>query len=57
MSDFILENNNFEFNGQHYAQIDGTSIGFKLGRNYAWILLGAWERELLNKTEKKALPF
>ena len=41
---FILENNNFEFNGQHYTQIDGTAIGSKLGRNYACTYLGAWEK-------------
>ena len=27
MMDFILENNKFEFNGQHYTQIDETAIG------------------------------
>lgn len=57
MMDFILENNNFEFNGQHYTQIDGTAIGSKLGRNYACTYLGAWEKELLSKTEKKPLTF
>ena len=57
MMDFILENNNFEFNGQHYTQIDGTAIGSKLGRNYACTYLGAWEEELASKTEKKPLRF
>ena len=52
-----ITSNNFEFNGQHYTQIDGTAIGSKLGRNYACTYLGAWEKELLSKTEKKPLTF
>ena len=56
MIELVLDNNNFSVgNSNHYVQIDGTAIGSKLGRNYACMYLGQWERELLNSTELK--PF
>ena len=36
--DYALENNFFSFDGKHYAQTEGTSIGSKLGMCYALLL-------------------
>lgn len=44
MMDAVLENNNFSFNNKQYIQTEGTAIGSKLGRNYACIYMGGWER-------------
>ena len=54
MIDLTLENNNFEFNGKHYLQIDGTAIGSRLGMNYASAYMGEWEKNLLSKTDPQA---
>ena len=35
MVKLVLDNNTFQFQGQHYVQTEGTAIGSKLGRNYA----------------------
>ena len=51
MIDLTLENNNFEFIGKHYLQIDGTAIGSRLGMNYASTYMGEWEKNLLSKTK------
>lgn len=47
--DAVLENNNFSFNNKQYIQTEGTAIGSKLGRNYACIYMGDWERILLEQ--------
>ena len=57
MMDFVLNNNNFEFNKNNYMQTEGTAIGSKLGRNYACTYMGEWENELLNNSEKKPIIF
>ena len=41
--DFVVENNNFIFNGQNYVQTEGTAIGSKMGCNYACTFMGEWE--------------
>ena len=35
----VLENDNFEFNCQHYMQVDGMAIGSRLGKNYACLYM------------------
>ena len=47
----ILKCNNFEFNGVHYLQIQGTAMGTKMAPSYANIFMGHLEGQLL-----KAVP-
>ncbi|CAN7939219.1 unnamed protein product [Ixodes hexagonus] len=44
----ILELNNFEFNDNHYVQVSGTSMGTKIGPNYANIFMGVLESRFLS---------
>lgn len=46
MIKLVLENNNFEFNGKHYMQIDDTAIGSRLGKNYACSKMRKWDEQL-----------
>ena len=46
--ELVLDNNNFQFEDRHYLQIDGTAIGFKLGKNYACTYMATWEKQLLD---------
>ena len=47
----VLDNNNFQLGGdRYYIQTSGTAIGSKLGKNFACTYMGAWERELLDKS-------
>lgn len=57
MMDFVLENNNFSFNGKHYVQTEGTAIGSHLGSNYASTYMGKWESELFQQSELKPLSY
>ena len=40
----VLKCNNFEFNGKHYLQIQGTAMGTKKAPSYANIFMGRLER-------------
>lgn len=51
----ILELNNFEFNDQHYVQVSGTSMGTKIGPNYANIFMGTLETKFLDNYPLKPL--
>ena len=51
----VLKCNNFEFNGKHYLQIQGTAMGTKMAPTYANILMGRLERRLLQSAILK--PF
>lgn len=44
----ILQYNNFEFNDDHFVQVNGTSMGTKIGPNYANIFMGVLEKEFLS---------
>lgn len=57
LMDFALENNNFQFNGKNFLQIEGTAIGSHLGANYASTYMGVWENTLLNRSRKKPLLY
>ena len=39
--------NNFEFNGQHYLQVQGTAMGTKMAPAYANMFMGCLEKQLL----------
>ena len=43
----VLKCNNFEFNGQHYLQVQGTAMGTKMAPAYANIFMGRLEKQLL----------
>ena len=43
---FILENNTFYFNGEHFKQIKGTAMGTKFAPVYATLVLGYLEQKL-----------
>lgn len=53
----ILELHNFEFDGRHYVQISGTSMGTRVGPNYANIFMGVLEEEFLNSKSLKPLYY
>lgn len=53
----ILELNNFEFNNIHYVQANGTSMGTKVGPNYANIFMGILECEFLGKNMLQPLYY
>ena len=35
LAKLVLDNNEFEFEGEYFIQKEGTAIGSKLGKNYA----------------------
>ena len=43
----VLKCNNFEFNGQHYLQVQGTAMGTKMAPAYANMFMGRLEKQLL----------
>ena len=43
----VLKCNNFEFNGQHYLQVQGTAMGTKVAPAYANMFMGRLEKQLL----------
>ena len=46
-TEFVLENNLFEFNSKFYKQISGTAIGTKFAPPYACIFIDYIETEFL----------
>ena len=53
MTEFVLKNNLFEFNGETYQQISGTAIGTKFAPPYACIFMDKVEREIIDAQELK----
>ena len=53
----VLKNNNFVFNGEHYLQINGTSMGTKMAPSYANIFMGKLEEQLLSSAPYKPLSW
>lgn len=53
----ILQLNNFGFNASHYLQISGTSMGTRIGPNYASIFMSVLENDFLGKRELKPLYY
>ena len=45
--------NNFEFNGKHFLQIQGTAMGTKMAPSYANIFMGRLEKQLLKSVDLK----
>ena len=53
----VLKLNNFEFNGEHYLQINGTAMGTKMAPSYANIFMGRLENQLLELSPYKPLSW
>ncbi|KAJ1088372.1 hypothetical protein NDU88_001529 [Pleurodeles waltl] len=51
----ILKSNNFTFNGKHYLQIQGTSMGTRMAPSYANIFMGKLEDYILASSNIKPL--
>ncbi|XP_064464837.1 uncharacterized protein LOC135398377 [Ornithodoros turicata] len=49
----ILKNNNFEFDGRQYLQINGTAMGAKMAPTYANIFMGALQDKFRAVRDKK----
>ena len=49
LSEMVLENNEFSFEGEQYVQREGTAIGSRMGKNYACTYMGEWEEEVEEK--------
>ena len=43
----VLKCYNFEFNGQHYLQVQGTAMGTKMAPAHANMFMGRLEKQLL----------
>ena len=50
MIEQILTMNNFEFNGEHYLQTQGTAMGTRMAPSYANLFMGRLESQLLQQT-------
>lgn len=55
--EMILQLNNFVFNEVHYLQVSGTSMGTKIGPNYANIFMGRLEEQFLRSRHLKPLCY
>lgn len=53
----ILELNNFEFDGVHYVQVSGTSMGTRIGPNYANIFMAHLESNFLDTQNLKPMYY
>ena len=53
----ILNNNNFQFNGNNYLQIFGTAMGQKMAPSYANIFMDKPETTLLSQAPSSPLYY
>ena len=53
LASLVLDNNEFEFEGESHIQKEGTAIGSKLGKNYACAYMGQWEKEVNREAEER----
>ena len=47
LMNFVLTKNNFQFNGKHYLQTGGTSMGTKMAPAYANVFMGQFENDFV----------
>ena len=52
----VLKCNNFELNGKHFLQIQGTAMGTNMAPSYGNIFMGRLERRLLQSGNLKSFP-
>ena len=55
MLDLILKENLFQFNGENYLQIHGTTMATKMAVGFANIFMNQVETQMLNKSNIKAI--
>ncbi|CAN7947414.1 unnamed protein product, partial [Ixodes hexagonus] len=55
--DLILNFNHFEFDDNHYLQINGTAMGTKMAPNYANVFMGDLEDKFLKQRKKTPLLY
>ena len=53
----VLKLNNFEFNGEHYLQVNGTAMGTRMAPSYANIFMGKLEKNLLDQAPHRPLSW
>ena len=53
----ILKCNNFEFNGKHYLQVQGTTMGTKMAPTYANIFMDCLKGQLLRSVALRPLSW
>ena len=56
LMEIVLTPNNFTFDGDHYVQVFGTSIGSKMAPSMACLFMGSLKDRLLNSYSKKTIP-
>ena len=49
--EFVLKNNNFQFNGDNYLQTSGTAMGTRVAPSYANLFMTALETDFSRKTQ------
>ena len=49
LAELVLILNAFSFNGEHYGQISGVTMGGKMGLNYTCLFVGFVEDQMLNQ--------
>jgi hypothetical protein len=53
LMDFVLKNNNFTFNNEHYIQTQGTAMGTQMAPSYACLFMGVLEQKMLDQAPFK----
>ena len=53
LTEIVLKNNNFVFDGKHFIQKLGTAIGTRMAPSYANIFMDKLERQLIEQAEIK----
>ena len=53
LTETVLKNNSFVFDGKHFIQKLGTTIGTRMAPSYANIFMNKLERQLIEQTEIK----
>ena len=55
LMNIVPTHNNFTFDGKHYKQVFGTSMGTKMAPSMACLLMGRLEEAMLSRVTKKPL--
>ena len=53
----ILQENSFQFKGEHYLQTRGTAMGTKVAVSFANIFMSVIETKIINKSKIKPLEW
>ena len=56
LAELVLILNAFSFNGEHYGQISGVTMGGKMGLNYTCLFVGFVEDQMLNQYSHGFIP-